>query len=147
MSVSEASYEFTVRFYEFRNPLGLQCGTCQSGGPPACCDDVNRTKNCINEENGPLRCDTRFRFMLRSFEASVETAPNTGFPYFNNGNFRPNSINFTEGPNGFKGLSNPYTITKANEWTVSCYNNYQNPLHKAFRLYIGKSTVLYRCIR
>ena len=30
----------------------------------------------------PLTCDTRFRFMLRPFRAPVETAPNTGFPYF-----------------------------------------------------------------
>ena len=100
ISISEAKYEFTVHFYEFQNPLGLQCGECESGGPPACCDDVNRTENCINEDNGPLRCDTRFRFTLRPFEASAETAPDTGFPHYNNRNFKPNSITFTEGPNG-----------------------------------------------
>ncbi len=39
-SISETNYEFTIHFYEFRNPLGLQCGECESGGPTACCDDV-----------------------------------------------------------------------------------------------------------
>ena len=118
VSTSEANYEFTVHFYEFRNPLGLQCGACVSGGPPACCDDVNRTENCTNENNGPLRCDTRFRFTLRPYEASVETAPDK-FPHFNGGNFMPNSITFTEGPEGFNNLQNPYTITNASKWTVS----------------------------
>ena len=119
VSISEADYEFTVHFYEFRNPLGLQCGECGSGGPPACCDDVNRTENCINEADGPLRCDTRFRFTLRPFGASVETAPDSHFPHYNDGNFLPNSITFTEGSNGFRNLPNPYTITNATEWTVS----------------------------
>ena len=116
MSVSEANYEFTIRFYEFRNPLGLQCGECGSGGPPACCDDVQRTESCVNEANGPLRCDTRFRFLLRSFGASVDTAPSRGFPYYNAGNIMPNSINFT---GGFVNLPNPFTITNESEWMVS----------------------------
>ena len=42
------------------------------------------------------------------------------FPYFSNqGNFLPNSTNFTEGPNGFANLINPFTITDTSEWTVS----------------------------
>ena len=118
MSVSEASYEFTVRFYEFRNPLGLQCGECGSGGPPACCDDVGRKENCINEVIGPLRCDTRFRFMLRPFGSSVETAPTGGFPYFTPSN-GGNSDTFNEGPGGFLALPNPFTITRPSEWNVS----------------------------
>ena len=71
VSVSGANYVFAVRFYEFRNPLGLQCGVCGSGGPPACCDDVQRNENCTNVP--PLTCDTRFRFLLRPFGAPLET--------------------------------------------------------------------------
>ena len=112
VSISEANYNFIVRFYEFRNPLGLQCGECQSGGPPACCDDVERTDICANEA-----CDTRFRFFLRPFGASVETAPNGRFPYFTPAN-GGSSDTFIEGPGGFLVLSNPFTITSPKEWTV-----------------------------
>ena len=110
-------YEFTIHFYEFRNPLGLQCGECDSGGPPACCDDVNRTENCTN--NAPYTCDTRFRFMLRPFGASVKTAPSGGFPHHTPSN-GGNSETFNEGPGGFVGSPNPFTITSTSEWTVSC---------------------------
>ena len=112
----EADYTFTVRFYEFRNPLGLQCGECGSDGPPACCDDVQRRENCTNVR--PLTCDTRFRFMLRQFGASVETAPNTGFPYFTPGS-TDNSHTFTEGLMAFLVLSNPFVITRMGKWIVS----------------------------
>ena len=102
--------------HEFRNPLGLQCGECENGGPPACCDNVGQTENCTNVP--PFYCDTRFRFLLRSFGASVETAPSRGFPHFtpsNNGN----SDTFLEGPGGFLALPNPFTITSTSEWIVS----------------------------
>ena len=118
VSLSEASYNFTVRFYEFRNPLGLQCDECGSGGPPACCDDVQRRENC--NMTRPFTCDTRFRFLLRPFGSSVETAPDTGFP-----NFTPssvgNSATFSEGPGGFVALQNPSTISRTNVWPVSSY--------------------------
>ena len=114
------NYNFTVRFYEFRNPLGLQCGECESGGPPACCDDVERIENCINEDQnrGPRRCDTRFRFLLRPFGASLKTAPDTGFPHFTPSN-GGNSDTFIVGPGGFLALANPFTINSTKEWTVS----------------------------
>ena len=120
MSVSEASYEFTVRFFEFRNPHGLQCGECKSGGLPVCCDDVNRNESCINEDqrDGPRRCDTRFRFLLRPFGASVETAPTGGFPHFTPSN-GGNSETFREASGGFLSLANPFNITSISEWTVS----------------------------
>ena len=120
MSVSEANHEFTVRFYEFRNPLGLQYGDCDSGGSPACCDDVDRNESCINEDQsvGPHKCDTRFRFLLRLFGASAETTPTRGFPYFTPSNVG-NSAIFNEGTGGFLALSNPFTITSTNEWTVN----------------------------
>ena len=115
MSVSGASYEFTVRFYEFRNPLGLQCGDCGSGGPPACCDDVQRNENCANV--APRTCDTRFRFLLRSFGASVESAPNGGFPHHTPSNSQ-NSDTYNKGPGGFLALRNPFVINRDTKWTV-----------------------------
>ena len=113
------NYNFTIRFYEFRNPLGLQCGECESGGP-ACCDDVERTEGCINEHEtvGPRRCDTRFRFMLRPFGAPVRTAPTGGFPHFTPSN-GGNNRTFMVGPGGFLALQNPFIINSTKEWTVS----------------------------
>ena len=32
VSLSKADFDFTVRFYEFRNPLGLQCDECGTSG-------------------------------------------------------------------------------------------------------------------
>ena len=121
VSISEANYEFTVRFYEFRNPLGLQCGECGSGGPPACCDDVDQAENCDNV--APRTCDTRFQFLLRPFGASVETAPTTGFPHFTPSN-GGNSEIFNEGPGGFLALPNPFTITSTR--VIPCQINTQN---------------------
>ena len=70
-------------------------------------------------------CDTRFRFLLRSFGASVETAPTGGFPYFTPTKFYHggNSETFNKGPRGFNAFSNPFSITTdtsetACEWTV-----------------------------
>ena len=116
VSISLADYEFTVHFREFRNPLGLQCGACGSGRPPACCDDVQRQGNCVKVP--PRTCDTRFRFILRQFEESLATAPTTGFPYFTSSN-GGNNVTFGEGPGGFLGIPNPFTINRTNAWTVS----------------------------
>ena len=115
VSISEADYEFTVRFYEFRNPLGLQCGECGSGGPPTCCDNVNQTESCVNV--APYTCDTRFHFLLRSFGAPVETAPSGRFPHFTPSN-GGNSVTFLVGAGGFLALPNPFTIASTSEWTV-----------------------------
>ena len=117
MSVSKANYNFTVRFHEFRNPLGLQCGACESGEPPACCDDLLQ-ENCVNIP--PRTCDTRFRYLLRLFGASVETAPTVGFPFFTTSN-GGNSDTFNEGPGGFLGRPNPFNITSTTVWTVRYY--------------------------
>ena len=117
VSLSEAAYDFTIRFYEFRNPLGLQCDECGSdGGLPACCDDVQRRENCNNV--APFTCDTRFRFVLRPFGSPVETAPNTGFPDFTQSSVG-NSATFNEGQGGFIALPNPFTITSTDAWPVS----------------------------
>ena len=110
------NYNFTIHFYEFNNPLGLQCAECGSGGPPACCDDVQRYENCSLSK--PFTCDTRFRFMLRPFGEPVETALNTGYPYFTPSS-GSNSEIFNEGPRGLLALPNPFTITSNEAWSVS----------------------------
>ena len=118
MSVNEANYNFTIHFYEFCNPLGLQCGACESGGPPVCCDDVQRQENCTNV--APLTCDMRIRFLLRPFGAPVDTS-RTSYPYFTRSS-GGNSELFSEGPGGLLGLANPFIITSMDGWTVSCYS-------------------------
>ena len=110
-----ANYDFTVWFHGFHNPLGLQCGECDSGGRPACCDNAANTANCIPTQ--PYTCDTRFRFELRPYGAGVETAPARGFPYYTH-SYGGNSDDFREGPGGFLALPNPFTIISVQEWTV-----------------------------
>ena len=116
VAISEADYTFTIHFHEFRNPLGLQCGECGSGGPPACCDDVQRRENCNNTR--PYTCDTRFRFMLRPFGASVETAPNSSFLHYTSGEGH-NTDTFNKASGGFLALPNPYVTSNRGDWVVS----------------------------
>ena len=114
VSITEANYDFIVRFYEFRNPLGLQCSECESGGSPTCCDDTQpNSEVCTNLQP----CVTSFVFLLRPFEESAETIVFSLFTpsKFNGGN----SEIFNEGPGGFLALPNPFTITNTSEWTVS----------------------------
>ena len=51
----------------------------------------------------------------------METAPNTGFPYFTPANGLTNTITFTEGPTRLLALPNPFTITTTEEWSVSTF--------------------------
>ena len=142
MSVSEADYDFIIGFYEFRNPLGLQCGECGSGGPPACCDDVQRRENCNTTR--PFECDTRFRFMLRPFGASLETAPNHNhdFPYIARGKGN-NSYTFHEGQQGFLDLDNPFVITMRGQWLVGYLLCINKTITTMKYCYIGKRTVFH----
>ena len=48
----------------------------------------------------------------------METAPNTGYPYFTPGS-GDNSEVFSEANNGLLALPNPFTITRNEAWTVS----------------------------
>ena len=48
----------------------------------------------------------------------MATAPAAGFPYFTPSN-GGNNVTFVEGPGGFLGISNPFTINKTSAWTVS----------------------------
>ena len=111
----KANYDFTVRFYEFRNPSGLQCSQCLTGGQPACCDNPERNVLCSLN-----RCETGFRFMLRPYEAPVDTAPtrDADFPYITPATGGSSRIEFEAGSRAFLGLPNPFTLTSADRWNV-----------------------------
>ena len=51
----------------------------------------------------------------------METAPNIDFPYFTPSNGLVNSFTLSEGPSGLLALSNPFTITRTETWTVSTF--------------------------
>ncbi len=87
-------FTLTVNFINYTNPTGLcaECALPLSGVAsadqlvPVCCDDQPfRNTNCDN--TGEERCDTRFRWTIRPFGASLETRPvttpgATNPPYF-----------------------------------------------------------------
>ena len=56
--------------------------------------------------------------MLRPFGASVETAPNTGFPHYTLGEGH-NTDTFNEALGGFLALPNPYITSNKGDWAVS----------------------------
>ena len=137
-----AEFELTVNFINYTNPTGL-CAECMSGLEafdradqltPVCCDESPfRSDNCDN--TGEARCDTRFRWAIRPFGASLETrpvsVPGAAVPpyYFTDCNlpnatcpFSEMSTTFSQGPTGFLGVAvnplpvEPRTLTA---WTVS----------------------------
>ncbi len=133
----------TVKFINYTNPTGL-CAECTvplseashasaDQLVPVCCDDRPfRNSNCDN--TGEERCDTRFRWTIRPFGASLETrpvsVPNALIPpyYFTNCGlpgsicpFSEMSTTFGQGQTGFLGVAaNPLpVIPKTTLWTVS----------------------------
>ncbi|XP_064403195.1 uncharacterized protein LOC135348787 isoform X1 [Halichondria panicea] len=71
----------TVNLVNYTNPTGL-CAECQNPlntshsteTIPVCCDELPYISvNCDN--TGEERCDTRFRWTIRPFDASLETRP------------------------------------------------------------------------
>ena len=114
-----------VNLVNYTNPTGL-CAECAvplsdiasaDQLPLVCCDDqLLRNTNCDN--TGEERCDTRFRWTIRPFGASLETRPVTipnaaSPPYFLtdcNGlsgstcPFSEMSTTFGQGPTGFLGV-------------------------------------------
>ena len=108
---------------------------------------IERTENSINEEAGPRRCDSRFRFVLRPFGASVETAHSGGFTHYTPSN-GSNSDTFNEHPSGFLFLPNPFIINSTSEWTVSLYViaftyiSY-TLIYLSRLMHSGKDTILY----
>ena len=123
----QANFEFTVRFYEYWNPTGL-CAECGTNGVPVCCDDPLLTESCQN--TGVFRCDTRFRYILRPFNAPLETAPNTGFPVFTPSLTNLNHETFREGGGGFLASPNPNTHTNTSPWTVSHIHIIISPMNE-----------------
>ncbi len=151
-----------VNLVNYTNPSGL-CAECNGTTLddvttadqliPVCCDEATSTSNCDN--TGDARCDTRFRWTIRLFGASLETRPAsipnaTNPPYFfTNCALSPTSCPFSEmsaisqGPTAFLGVTdNPLNISKPDFtiWKVSlCSFNSDISC-----LYIGTNTVLHR---
>ncbi len=111
------------------------CNKCWPAIVPVCCDDrLLRNTNCNNTREES--CDTRFRWTIRPFAASLETRPsnilNPGNPtnyFFTNCPTSPNSVcpfpqvstTFPQGPLGFLGVAaNPLPVVSGTMWTVSC---------------------------
>ncbi len=136
-------FVLTVNFINYTNPTGL-CAECAVSlsdvasadqlPPPVCCDDRPfRNTNC--NITGEESCDTRFRWTIRPFGASLETrppsVPNPGNPsnyFFTNCPTSPNSVcpfpqvstTFPQDPLGFLGVAaNPLPVVSGTPWTVS----------------------------
>ncbi len=131
----------TVNFINYTNPTGLcaECAVPLSDTAsadqlvPVCCDDLPfRNTNCDN--TGEERCDTRFRWTIRPFNASLETRPVTIMgatdpPYFFTDCPMPPSLfcpfsevsrSFLQDPLGFLGVAaNPLPVVSNTTWTVS----------------------------
>ena len=110
-----ANYDFIVLFYEFRNPTNLGCDfqCIVNAQTHRCCDDRDRTSNCINQQ-----CDIRFRFRLFPFNNSRVNVDPHEYPY-HTPVFGVSPIIFSQGPTGLGNVSNPFTITSSDPWMVS----------------------------
>ena len=140
---SRGDFILTVNFINYTNPTGL-CAECETKLEnvtsadqltPVCCDEsLFRSDNCNN--TGEARCDTRFRWIIRPFGASLKrrpaSKPKAANPpyYFTDCNisldtcpFSEMSTTFSQGPTGFLGVAaNPLTIANPptlTSWTVS----------------------------
>ncbi len=134
-------FVLTVNLVNYTNPTGL-CAECSfplshvasaDQLVPVCCDDRPLTNtNCNN--TGEERCDTRFRWTIRPFGASLETRPSepnaANPPYFftncNNSHntcpFSEMSTTFGQGPVALLGVTdNPLSVSNKTSiaWTVS----------------------------
>ncbi len=125
----------TVNFINYTNPTGLcaECAIPLSSAAsadllvPVCCNDLPlRNTNCDN--TGEERCDTRFRWTIRPFGASLETRPSMGY-FFTDCPMSPSTCPFSEmsttfgqGPTALLGVTeNPLPVSDFTKWTVSSY--------------------------
>ncbi len=152
----QVSGEFilTVNLVNYTNPTGL-CAECH-GLMPVCCDELPFISgNCTN--TGDKRCDTRFRWTLRPFGATLETRPSMGGYFFTDCTMSPSTCPFNEtstafgqGPTALLGVTpNPLPVSKTDilSWTVSlCSFHLSLHVHVVF-LCIGTNTVLLRSSR
>ncbi|XP_064403188.1 uncharacterized protein LOC135348781 isoform X2 [Halichondria panicea] len=118
----------TVNLVNYTNPTGL-CAECHETMPvPVCCDELPFISgNCNN--TGEERCDTRFRWTIRPFGASLETRPlsdSENSPYFfTDCAMSPSTCPFSEmrttfgsGPTALLGVTpNPLPVSKT-DFTV-----------------------------
>ena len=123
----------TANFINYTNPTGLyaECAiplslvTSADLLVPVCCDELPfSTGNCDN--TGEERCDTRFRWTIRPFGASLETRPSVisnavNPPYFftncsmssSTCPFSEMSTTFSQGPTALLGVTdNPLRVLK-----------------------------------
>lgn len=143
-----ANFTLTVKFTHYTNPSGL-CAECHtrlnltSPNPesivPVCCDETALTENCTN--TGNLSCDTRFRWILRAFGASLETRPASALPkepsVFNYSPcgqisdcpFSEMSRSFEQGEMAFLGEPNPFLFNSSMPWTVRQLNKTYNIIY------------------
>ncbi len=117
-----------VNFINYTNPTGL-CAECHldTSFGPVCCDELPvHTTNCDN--TGEERCDTRFRWTIRTFGASLETRPIMGYNFTDCSMssstcpFSEMSTTFGQGPVAILGVTeNPLPVTRTDFliWTVS----------------------------
>ena len=136
-----SEFILTVNLVNYTNPSGL-CAECQrplntsypTNTIPVCCDELPfKSGNCDN--TGEERCDTRFRWTIRPFGASLEarppSIPNAANPpyFFTDCTMSPSTCPFSEmsttfgqGPTALLGVTdNPLRVSKTDSivWTVS----------------------------
>ena len=129
-----SEFILTVNLVDYTNPTGL-CAECQrplnTSHPtdtiPVCCDELPfNFGNCDN--TGEERCDTRFRWTIRPFGASLETRPSMGYSFTDCSMspstcpFNEMSTTFSQGTTALLGVApNPLPVssTTFNAWTVS----------------------------
>ena len=138
----------SVNFINYTNPTGL-CAECETelGDVtsadqlvPVCCDELPFINtNCDNTGEG--RCDTRFRWTIRQFGATLETRalsmryPNASSYFFTNCNnlhgtscpFSEMSTTFGQGPTALLGVTpNPLPVSKTDftVWMVCGVQSY-----------------------
>ncbi len=136
-----SEFILTVNLVNYTNPTGL-CAECAvplsdvanaDQLVPVCCDDLP-LRNTTCDNTGEERCDTRFRWIIRPFGASLETRPpsipNAVNPpyFFTNCNsfhstcpFSEMNTTFGQGPTALLGVTeNPLPVfgTDFITWTV-----------------------------
>ncbi len=163
-----SEFILTVKLINYTNPTGL-CAECQrplnTSHPtdtiPVCCDEQPlKFGNCNN--TGEERCDTRFRWIIRPFGASLETRPPSipnadNPPYFfkdctmstSTCPFNEMSTTFGQGPTALLGVApNPLPVSSTHftVWTVS-----SRSIHLPFIIiyihacmHVGADSVSYR---
>ena len=127
----KCDFLLSVNIVNYTNPTGL-CAECQTrlnttnpeGTIRVCCDEPPfNFGNCNN--TGEERCDTRFRWTIRQFDAPLETRPGMDY-YYTDCAMSPSTCPFSEmsttfgqGPAAILGVqANPLRVSSTIAWTV-----------------------------